>query len=323
VARPERYIGQGAGTGGLPLRHQGRHEAGPDGHQTQSGRPSPPRCYTRAAALGASRRALLLTDTFTFIHQPKTGGTFVTAMLTRLHEARGDRVSTVWFDPSHPTPLPQVAPGTLVKLMLTTRNQHGRRADIPAAHAGKPLLAAIRHPYDRYVSQYEFAWWRRYPEMFGPVDTVRRRFPAYPDLTFAAFVDLTNDVSVPYRSAQHPDDTPGFHTQQFVEYFFRDPESTWPRLDDPSAAATLAAEAHDGIRFLDQQQLNRDLAAFLDEMGYHPDEVAAVLDADRIWPPEGGRPADAAWAPYYPPDLKAFVRRKERWLFEWFPHFDV
>jgi hypothetical protein len=207
--------------------------------------------------------------------------------------------------------------------MLTTRNQHGRRADIPAAHAHKPVLAAIRHPYDRYVSQYEFAWWRRYPEMFGPVDTVRQRFPAYPDLAFAEFVALTNDVSVPYRSARHPDDTPGFHTQQFVEYFFRDPASALPRLTEPAEAAALEAEAHDGLRFLDQQRLNVDLAAVLAEMGYQQNELLTILNSERIWPPEGGRPADAAWEPYYTPELKSFVRRKEHWLFEWFPQFDV
>ena len=159
--------------------------------------------------------------------------------------------------------------------------------------------------------------------MFGPVETVRRRCPDYPDLTFAEFVELTNDVSVPYRAARHPEDTPGFHTQQFVEYFFRDPDAIWPRLESPGEAAVLAAEAHDGIRFLDQQHLNRDLASFLDEMGYRADEVATVLDADRIWPPEGGREADARWEPYYTPELKALVRRKEHWLFEWFPQFDV
>jgi hypothetical protein len=266
---------------------------------------------------------VLLTDTFTFIHQPKTGGTFVTAILTRLHEARGDRVVTVSRAPSDSTPVSDVGPHTIVKLMLTTRNQHGRRADIPVQHAAKPVLATIRTPYDRYVSQYEFAWWRRYPEMFGPVDAVRRRFPRYPDLTFADFVLLTNDVSVQYRSPRHPDHTPGFHTQQFVEYFFRDPESVWPRLSDPSFAAALADEAHDGMRFLDQQRLNLDLATFLGEMGYDQSEWLTVLNAERIWPPEGGRPADAAWEPYYTPELKAFVRRKERWLFEWFPRFDV
>jgi hypothetical protein len=271
---------------------------------------------------GAEAR-VLLTEHFTFIHQPKTGGTFVTAMLTRLHEARGDRVTTVWFDPSKPGVLPTVAPGTVVKLMLTTRNQHGRRVDIPAEHAGKPVLAAIRSPYDRYVSQFEFAWWRRYPGMFGPVDDVRRRHPAYPDLTLAEFVELTNDVSVPYHSARHPDGTPGFHTQQFIEYFFQHPDAAWPRLEDPAAATTLRTEAHDGLHFLDQQHLNRDLGAFLDGMGYRADEVAMVLDADRIWPPEGGRAADARWEPYYTPELKSFVRRKERWLFEWFPQFDV
>lgn len=265
---------------------------------------------------------MLLTDQFTYIHQPKTGGTFVAATLVGLHEARGDIVVTVTADPSRPDEIPAPAPGQVVRLMHPTRHQHGTRRDIPPAARHRPVLATVRNPFDRYVSQFEFAWWRVYPEMFGPVDRVRASYPTYPDLTFADFVALTNAVSVHYRHASHPDGTPGFHTQQFVEYFCEEPEAVLPRLSDAAAADALRAEVHRGIRFLRQDRLNDQLADVLAEVGYGTGEVDAVRRAAPIWPPEGGRPADSAWEPYYTDDLRTFVRRKERWLFEWFPDFD-
>ena len=264
---------------------------------------------------------MLVTERFTYIHQPKTGGTFVTTLLTRLHEARG-RVEVVWIDAGQPSAVPAVPPRGALNLMFSGRNQHGARQHIPAAFADRPILATIRNPYDRYVSQYEFAWWRTAPTMFGPLEEVRRRHPAYPDLTFAQFVHLTNDVSVPYRAASHPDGTPGFHTQQFVEYFFPDPEAAYPRLADPAFSRGVVARELRGVRFIDQTRLNEELAEALVAMGYSEADAQIVRRADRIWPPEGGRDAGSAWAPYYTAELKAFVRRKERWLFEWFPQFD-
>ena len=75
------------------------------------------------------------------------------------------------------------------------------------------------------------------------------------------------------------------------------------------------------ISFIDQTRLNDDLAERLSGWGYPPADVQAVRDAQHIWPPEGGRTAGSAWEPYYTPELKAFIRRKERWLFEWFPRW--
>jgi hypothetical protein len=51
--------------------------------------------------------------------------------------------------------------------------------------------------------------------------------------------------------------------------------------------------------------------------------VAFVREADRIFPPEGGRAPEQDWRGYYSPGLKADVRRLERLLFERFPQFDV
>lgn len=263
---------------------------------------------------------MLVTDKFVYIHQPKTGGTFVTAMVTQAHEARGDLVETIWIEPDAMARLPDVGPHRLLRVMMTTRNQHGARRDIPPQYRNRQLVATVRNPYDRYVSQFEFAWWRVYPEMFGPVDDVRRNYPHYPDLTFDDFVALTNTVSVPYRPDGHPARTPGFQTQQFVEYFCREPQTTYPKLATDAVGHPWDEELRD-IAFLDQERLNGALYAFLIEMGYEAELVEPVRHSDRIVPGRG-RTDGSPWQAYFPPGLKAFVRQKEDLLFRLFPQFD-
>jgi hypothetical protein len=261
---------------------------------------------------------MFVTSRFVFLHQPKTGGTFVSAILARLHEARGDRVTIVHAEPGHDVAAPSA--GSAFKLMIGGRHQHGRRADVPASLRDHVLVATMRNPYDRYASQFEFAWWRRHPEMFGPVERTRQSYPRYPELTFDDFVRLTNAVSVPACPSEA--EPIGFHTYQFIESFARDPDASWRGLCDGTDAGRWAADTQ-GVAFLDQSHLNRDLHAFLLGVGYPPGEVAFVEHADRIWPPEGGRTADQDWRGYYSPEMKAYVRRRERLLFARFPQFDV
>lgn len=265
---------------------------------------------------------MLVTDRFVYIHQPKTGGTFVSAMMNRAHEASGGTVDTIWIDPDTTATLPVVGPGRMLNVMMSTRNQHGARRDIPAQYRDRPVVATVRNPYDRYVSQFEFAWWRVNPEMFGPLAETLARYPAYPDLTFEQFIELTNTVSVPYRPEGHPDRTPGFHTQQFVEYFAPDPTAAYPQLSDGTLGIGHWRAAMAGVRFLEQDRLNRALHSFLLEMGYASERVGFILGAEKILP-DGSRLRAQHWTNYFSPALKAFVRRKEDLLFQLFPQFDV
>ena len=299
-----------------------------------------------------SRRDLtmLVTDAFVYLHQPKTGGTFVAELLAAIHEARGVPMPIVTVEPGQEHLLQPMQPGHAARLMLGTRYQHGARRDIPPAFRHLPVVATVRHPFDRYISQFEFAWWRINPAMFGPIDDVQRRYPNYPEITFSEFVRLTNDASV-RKPADAAGDAPGFHTQQFIEYFFRDPDAAWGRLGDVDALRTLFDRELRDVTFLDQSQLNDELAAYLERHGYPADEAARVRTAGRIRPAGRTRPgvdnfeADGwtraysarlgttlghrrdvepqadVWKRYLSPDTRAFIVEKERLLFERFPRF--
>jgi hypothetical protein len=108
---------------------------------------------------------MIFTDRFVYVHQPKTGGTFVTAVLFRLHDFRWTRwthlKSTFRVNLAHRNRY-----GTFIY----NNHKHGGRAAIPPEQRHKPVLATVRNPYDLYVSQYEFGWWKRreYRRWFRP-----------------------------------------------------------------------------------------------------------------------------------------------------------
>lgn len=238
---------------------------------------------------------MILAPEFVFIHQPKTGGTFVSQVLSRLLGAS-----------------------------MTDVNKHGVCNDIPSSHRGLPIVATARDPYDRYVSQYEFGWFRRAapPEWFD-MNAVRAKYPCWPDTTFAEFVDAAIDGFRRLKTSPlAPEDQPGFHSEQFVRYYFREPEQVYPRIDDAYIAARQFLGDMHPVRFLHMERLNAELYAFLVEVGYSAERVRFILDEGRIFPQGSSRSQERPWSEYYSAQLKARVRHRERLLFAIFPEYD-
>ncbi|NOG51694.1 MAG: hypothetical protein HND48_21390 [Chloroflexi bacterium] len=57
-------------------------------------------------------------------------------------------------------------------------------------------------------------------------------------------------------------------------------------------------------------------------MDYPHEEIAFILQHQKVLPNGQGRSEDQTWEKYYTPALKAAVRHYERMLFEMFPVFD-
>lgn len=163
---------------------------------------------------------MILTDDFVFIHQPKTGGTFVTESLSRLYEPVTKRgMVKHWLGRGRRVGKKQM------RIIL----KHGTCREIPVGYRRKPILATIRNPYDRFVSQYEFAWWRTHPEELGDVKILRQRYPHYPGLTFEDFIDLHNSLLMQLKNNRFsPEESLGRQTEQFVDYFSRIPIESSP-----------------------------------------------------------------------------------------------
>lgn len=259
---------------------------------------------------------MIFTDRFVYLHEPKTGGSFVTEALLRLHGLEWSRRLR----------LEAMLRGQVTRDgpygRFTYHNlKHGAYGQVPPAHREKPVLATVRGPYEMYVSQYEFGWWRR-REMrrcFTVLPGFRERFPRFPDLSFPEFVEMWDAaLGDPEEDGQGR----GAWTRQFIRFYFREPElaRTWPDavLLDPQARRAAMPDLH----FVRTDRVREGLHAFLLERGYRPGDVRFILEMGKVLPGRG-RSDDQRWERYYTPALKDHVRRRERLLLELFPDFDV
>ncbi len=241
---------------------------------------------------------MIATEDFVYIHMPKTGGTFVAAVLEELYRTLGEP--------------------------LVNCDRHGTCSSIPAAHRQKRIIATVRNPLDRYVSQYRFGWWRIHPERYCGEQEMRRMFPHYPELSFAEFVDLADCKFMTWPNPHLLGEARlGWHTEQFVRFFFKNPERLFSQID---ASYLERARFHSDmypVHFLHTENLNAELHQWLVDLGKDPAAVAWVLQAPRVLPPEGGRSTADAWRAYYSPQLRQLILRRERLIYQIFPEFAV
>ena len=207
-----------------------------------------------------------------------------------------------------------------------TRAQRWRL--IPASHRGIPILATVRNPFERYVSQYEFAWWKRDLPPWVDVDAVRAEYPHFPNLSFEEFVTGSELLLQQYRnSAVPPERRLGLQSEQFVRFFFRQPE-VFAEIDDHYIEERRFEVDVFPVTFLRTHRLNQDLHDYLVAAGFESDRVRFILDTPRVRPPGlDGETRD--WSAvhheshYYTPELRRLVRTREKLLLAMFPEFDA
>jgi hypothetical protein len=283
---------------------------------------------------------MVLTNKFVFIHMPKTGGTFVTSALRRLHAPKSPspagqspvrrlirRVSKT-FEPG------ATLAGSPYGHLIDLEPKHGTCHEIPEGHRDKPILSCIRSPYDWYVSQYEFAWWKRTSnyEPGSPSTPVgyaieqvlpafQETHPHFPGLSFEEFVRLCRQAAQVYNaSARVP---LGLYSHGYVRYFYRDVSVVMAEADrDYFRLGRRDARPYD-VHFLRTDRLNADLHAFLSSLGYRQEDLDFLPTLGRILPMGIGRRDDQPWEAYYTPALKQEVREQEWALFDLFPELDV
>jgi hypothetical protein len=247
---------------------------------------------------------MIFTPDFVFIHLTKTGGTFVTQMLSRLY---GDR--------------------------FVDFNQHGTCNDVPEEHRGKPLVSTIRSPYDRYVSQYFYGWWKVSSHEYCGEEAMREMFPHYPDISFGEFLQLANTKFMNCNFGKPtgyvndkfpPERRLGWQTEGFVRFFFHEPRRVYANLDEEAIESGSYVRDMYDLHFLRTHNLRQGLHDYLLGVGHSPEDLAFILTSKRIVPEDAfKRPEKTPWQSQYTPELKEFVRTRERLIFRHFPELDA
>lgn len=242
---------------------------------------------------------MIIADDFVYVHMPKTGGTFVTHALKQVHKAHGHKYGRI----------SDIEP------------KHGTCHDIPAEHRHKTIVSTIRNPFDWYVSQFEFSWWKRtfeyFPEKFPtPVGAaIERALPAFqerhkhfPELSFSEFLDLCMESADIYNADLGTDI--GLYSHGLLRFYCRDPAAvTRHRLE--------AGSEHDrrpamfDVHFLATDKVSDQLYGYLVDRGYEADDVEFIRTLGRILPMGRGRQEGQVWDDYYDDDLMALIRKKD------------
>jgi hypothetical protein len=280
---------------------------------------------------------MIITDRFIYIHLPKTGGTFVTEVLHRLHSTPKEIPPTTRLFAGRLTSsflhrLPaKKSDSTSLKYgpIFDIVPKHGTYMDIPQSHRNKPVLSCVRNPYDWYVSQYEFAWWKT--RELAPTETLtpagyaftmaipefQRMHARFPDLSFAEFIGLCDRAAAVFNEGQ----AIGLYTQNFVRFYSRDlADVLMPVRDVSSEVAKIALDSN--VRFIDMAQLQNDLSEYLASMGYERPDLEFIRGLGKVLPMGKGRTSEQLWEHYYTPELKAHIRERDREIFGLFPNFD-
>jgi hypothetical protein len=250
---------------------------------------------------------MLITPDFVFVHMPKTGGSFVVEMLRIAYGARAVEYGA----------------------------KHATCEEIPASERDKPVLSVVRSPWQRYLSQYHYGWWRTHPQEYCDPAPILREHPTYPEVGFDAFVRIANAHFVNahrgratgFVNARLPaEEAPGWHTEQFVRFFCRAPREAFAAIGPEERASGRLPGYEYPVHFLQTERLNRGLADFLARrLGDGPQAQALrsrIQDHAPVLPDEAhARRGDRATARHYDPALIAFLRRREAWLFARFPEY--
>ena len=261
---------------------------------------------------------MVITDKFVFVHQPKTGGTFVRQMIDMIAAAE-----------LADFPLGRLRRAGLLPCRFgyrETADYHDTCRDIPAEHRYKKIVSAVRDPFDFYVSFYHYGWWAAHPEdSYRDIEEVRRAFPNFPDLSFEQFLDLANGFFVDFDMIGDPErpHRMGYYSTQFLQYFFIVPADAYRRIDSAYLADRAWRAEMFPVEFLHTSTLNRDLHRFLSREGYPRRYIDGVLRKPPVRPQEHHTPRpSASFKNYYTRETYDLIREKERILFAIFPHLD-
>jgi len=255
---------------------------------------------------------MLITDKFVFIHQPKTGGTFVAKVLNKLHW--GKRVS-------------RFAASVPMKLTGKKLKWHQTCNEIPESERKKPILSIVRNPYDRYISNYYYRNWGTHPERWPAViiEELQELYPHFPDVSFEEFVKFANTHLIKRHLKIPPEKTNlGLCSWDFVRFYFRNPNEICTIIDSDYIEQERYREDMYNVHFLKNENLNQDLYNFLLSMGYSESKIKFIKDLDKIQPKnQGKKRPDSDWKSYFTPEIKKYVRTKEKFLLSLFPEYDV
>lgn len=263
---------------------------------------------------------MVITDNFVYIHKPKTGGTFVTNALLRLYEGKWNLYLHAKL-----ALLKSIHYRNHFGTLTFTADKHGGCRNIPKRQLQKTIVSTIRNPFEYYVSQYEFGWWKRksWHNYYKKLENFEKYSSSFPNLSFQQFMEL---MTLAFNMAPHENfndpNALGRSTIEFINDCFYEPDKVIKKINETYLLSGDYKKDMFPVKFIFTHQLNQQLHDFLLTQGYPVESIEFIITKKKVLPQGKGRTKEQAWEKYYTPELMALVRKKDWFLFNLFPEFE-
>lgn len=262
---------------------------------------------------------MIITQDFVFIHIPKNGGSFVEKILRAMYgrrsmnaegslSRRADKLITRFRDKK-----PYCYFGAGFQSAYKGYAEilyHGYASEIPKSCAGKPVLAVIRDPLDRAISQYEYKWWEWSGQHHPNEKAIQSVYPSWPNVaSFAEYIDIQEKYFTCYQSAIPYSNRVGYQTETLIRFLCRNPRKLLSMGRD-KLTINHVLEDMPTTHFLCQGRLNTDLHSFLLSNSIRPDLASIAIHEKPVLPNGRGRKEHSNFSTYYDEGLMSSSRER-------------
>ena len=253
---------------------------------------------------------------FVFVHLSKTGGTFAEETLREV-----------------------LCPSVLGRRLHRLKTRHGIRIpfwsfrydeigdqhalcnDIPPEQHHKTILSCIRNPFDLYVSEYTFGWWKKFPQLwFHDVAAVDRTYPNWRGFNFEDFISVSNQQAewthkalVKYPATENL----GWYSHKFIYYYCRDHDYVFEAAGNLELLVKRVRESAHRVHFLHVERLNQEIFEFLLTKGYPKKLIKFIPKKAKI----NSSPKNHDYRQWYSERLRREIEQKDALIFRLFPEF--
>jgi hypothetical protein len=256
---------------------------------------------------------MIIADDFVFLHPPKTGGSFVTEVLTDVYARQHGR-------------------------RIVNLDKHGDIESVPREHRSKPQVTIVRNPFDYYSSTYQFGYWidRQIEPSLALWNDVemKSRFPTYPYLKFPEFLEGALEIGNKHLEPAHQELARtlrlGPHTIRMLQFSLRGYIPALETFGVTGDVGVLSSQIKP-TRFLHTETLNKDMFDWLVDLGVPARLAAPVLAKPDIKPlntPNGkvlknghGQNRTVHWSELFDERTRAAVVEYEWLFFSLFPEY--
>ncbi|MSU20358.1 MAG: hypothetical protein EXS30_03075 [Pedosphaera sp.] len=258
---------------------------------------------------------MIIAPDFVFVHLSKTGGTFAAQTLKEVFcpSAIGRKMHRL--KTHHGIRIP------FYEYHYDEGEQHGLCSDIPEKERGKTIISCIRNPFDLYVSEYTYNWWKKYPHLwFTDPTAVEKEYPDWRNFSFEQFIQVSNRhagwVRKTLRTYPQAGEL-GWYSHKFIHYYCRDLHRVFEVAEDSEKLVKRVTETMYPVHFIHTERLNQELYEFLLSKGYPEQQVEFIPAKAKI----NTSRKDYDYRKWYSDGLRREVEQRDALIFRLFPEF--